>query len=279
MTRNDNNRRKALGDVVTVDAWHRPFNAGNGVADLHVDVVFSTARVGGEKEAKVSFRLSIRRAELILNASYLEPIKVKKNSVSRETREVRATSTLQKGKKKTASVGGTAGIKLSPSSISGRLDAEASAKSEAFLDEKFKIEEKLSVIIVKQSKTYDGRYRWEFTPGMSENLEGRPWDPIKSPRAKLSDTRSDRSKGIPPTVSIEVRCLREDMIISDIKVKDENIWERLKGRAGQQNRIAAAESYIRDKLVEEGLAFSDIEDRFGLITLVEVIADAEDELT
>ncbi|MER9618106.1 hypothetical protein [Mesorhizobium sp. M0207] len=274
MSSNDN-RRKALGDVVTVDAWHKQFSEGNGIADLHVDVVFSTARVGGERESKISFRLSLRRAELVLHAKATEPLKIDKSSVSRELRSVEVKQTLQKDEKKSAAVKASAAASASSKSVGVRGRLEVSAAADVSVHHKINVTEKLSIIAVKQSKTHDGHYRWDLTPSAAEILEGRPWDPIKSPRAKLIDTRSDRSRGIPPTVSIEVRCLREDMLITDIQIKDENIWQKIRGKSAHQNRIAAAESFIKDKLVEEGLEFSDIEDRFGLITLVDVVAEPE----
>ena len=64
MNSNSDNRKRAFADVVTVDAWHGSFLEGHAKVDLHVDVVFGTARVGGESQSPVRFRLSAKRAEV-----------------------------------------------------------------------------------------------------------------------------------------------------------------------------------------------------------------------
>jgi hypothetical protein len=85
MSDNSENRRRALAEVVSVDAWHEQFGHGVPKVDLHVDVVFENGRVGAEKESPVRFRLSVRQAEVVILIPELEPASVDKKSVS-ETR-------------------------------------------------------------------------------------------------------------------------------------------------------------------------------------------------
>jgi hypothetical protein len=125
-----------------------------------------------------------------------------------------------------------------------------------------------------QSKTAEGHYRWSVESRTGSILEGRPWDAMKQPRLKLVDERKDRNKGIPPSVRVEVRCRREDLLIKDLTIKDEGLWEATKRRAGFKNRMAAAESYIRDHLSQEGLEVRNIEDIFGTVTLASAIAES-----
>ncbi|MBN8956802.1 MAG: hypothetical protein J0H17_09515, partial [Rhizobiales bacterium] len=67
---------------------------------------------------------------------------------------------------------------------------------------------------------------------------------------------------------------REDLLIRDLEVKDEGLWETIRRRAGFKNRLAAAESYIRDRLAHEGLEVKNIEDIFGAVTLASTTAEA-----
>lgn len=60
-----------------------------------------------------------------------------------------------------------------------------------------------------------------------------------------------------------MRCRREDLVIEDLEVKDAGIWDAAKKRLGFKNRMAAAISYIRDRLSDEGLEVNNIEDVFG----------------
>jgi hypothetical protein len=131
-------------------------------------------------------------------------------------------------------------------------------------------------MLVTQSKTEDGHYRWIVTPQTREVLEGRPWDPNKNPRMKLLDQRKNRSRGIPPAVRIEVQCLREDLLVQDIEVKDSTLWEKLRAKNGFRNRLVAAESYIRDRLEEEGLEIGEINDKFSSLILARVTAEPVD---
>lgn len=126
---------------------------------------------------------------------------------------------------------------------------------------------------VTQSKTEEGEYRWIVLPRTQPFLQGRPWDPNKEPRLKLIDKRKDRKESIPPTVHVEVRCRREDLLIEDLSVKDESLWQRIKSKAGFKNKLAAAESYIRNRLTEEGLEVKNISDAFGQITLASTTAE------
>jgi len=53
------------------------------------------------------------------------------------------------------------------------------------------------------------------------------------------------------------------LVIEDLEVKDAGIWDAAKKRLGFKNRMAAAISYIRDRLSDEGLEVNNIEDVFG----------------
>jgi hypothetical protein len=123
--------------------------------------------------------------------------------------------------------------------------------------------------------TLSGDYRWLVQAVGSATLSGRPWDPYSEPRLTLKDKRGDRSKGIPPTVRIDVRCLREDLNIAGLETKDETLWQKIRERSGFKNRLAAAESYIRDRLLREGLSVGRIEDPFGELLIATTTAHDE----
>lgn len=276
MVKNEFNRKKAFSEVVSIDAWHKSFDEKTDIVDIHADVVFSTARMGGEKSAPLTFRLSLRRAEVIVHVGPTEPARVIKSSVARELPKVTAKRVQTSEEKKNATVGAKAGLLVSESKAKAGLGIAAKAEKSISNSDKLQITEKVDLIFIKQSKTPDGQYRWEVSPRTGNDLDGRPWDPIKSPRLKVQDIRSNRKRGIPPTIMVSVRCLREDIHITDIKTKDEGLWRKVKAKAGFENRLAAAESYIRSKLIEEGLEFGDLNDRFGEIILAHVAAEPEE---
>jgi hypothetical protein len=173
-----------------------------------------------------------------------------------------------------ANVKGALSASASSTGISASSKAEAEAGASLSSREKLEISATVQFLIVTQSKTADGQYRWLVEPRAKEILEGRPWDATKQPRLKLVDKRADRTRGIPPAVRVEVRCRREDLIIKDLEIKDETLWDAAKRRAGFKNKVAAAESYIRDHLSQEGLEVDNIEDIFGIVTLGSATAES-----
>jgi hypothetical protein len=87
---------------------------------------------------------------------------------------------------------------------------------------------------------------------------------------KIRDDRKDRDRHIEPTVRIQVRCLREDLEIKDIVLKDAKRWERLVQSPTHRNRMAAAEAVIRDRLAKAGLFHGPLDEPYAEICLVEV---------
>jgi len=273
MGANADNRLQAFADVVTIDAWHKPFSTDVREADLYADVVFGTARVGGEAESAVRFRLSVKRAELVVIIPESEPLAVEPASVSRDTPAIsgKLTETLVKAK--------TGRISAAFSALLGRSSAakaDVSIAGEASLSSRQELEvtSLVQLCLVTQSKTEDGFYRWIVEAQARESLQGRPWEGNKS-RLTLLDTRRDRDKGIAPMVRVAVRCRREDLVIDDLELKDEGVWDSIKDKTGFGNRMAAAESYIRDQLIKVGLEVGNIEDKFGRLSLASVIAQPQ----
>ena len=271
--KNFDNRRRAFADVVTIDAWHSEFGEYAQTVDLHADIVFGTSRVGGEEEAPVRFRLSVRRAEVVLIIPESEPVSVDRTTVSRDAPESQGhlTETLERSTR--ASAKAKIAGSVSSSGVIGSAEAEAGAEAVILATTKMETSGTVQFMLVTQSKTAEGHYRWTVTPRHSRTLDGRPWDGAKQPRLKLIDKRSDRSKGIPPTVRFEVRCRREDLVIEDLEIKNELLWDRLKAKTGFTNRLAAAESYIRDRLAEEGFAATQIDEKFAELIIASATAE------
>ena len=271
---NSDNRRRAFADVVTVEAWHNDFANDVTKVDLHADVVFGTARMGGEIDAPVRFRLSIRRAELIIVIPELEPVAVDTQSVSRDAPKFEGRITKRVQAAKEASVKSEASLALDPAILRASISSELHGQISGSQSRQLELTQSVTLMIVTQSRSPDGHYRWLIEATDSEPLAGRPWNAQEQPRLKLIDKRSDRTKGIPPTVRVEVKCRREDLVIEDLQLKDESLWDSLVGRAGHKNRVAAAISYIRSRLAEENLEVDNMEDVFGQITLASTIAQS-----
>ena len=272
MSQTPSNRRRVFADLVSIDAWHDNFADGRSMVDLHADVVFGTARVGGEKDSPVRFRLSMRRAEVVVVLPELEPASVDRKSVSRDAPEAAGNliEILEQSNKGAAWASAT--ISGSRSGVKGAASVGGDVESSRSSTKRVQLSSSVNLMLVTQSQTAEGHYRWIIEPTTSGILYGRPWDARTQPRLKVIDERKDRSKGLPPTVRIEVHCRREDLEITHLEIKDESLWQNAKRRVGFRNRLAAAESYIRDQLLKEGLEVRNITDSFGHLTLAAVTA-------
>lgn len=266
------NNRKVLSEVVSLEAWQQATEHASHLS-LHADVVFREGRIGGEDNSKLRFKLRVKRAELILIIPETEPVSVVRSSVSRDTIAVAGTKVATQKKSALSALKAKMGIGTPNGGYPLSGNAGFSVDGSKSLEEVIEHKQAFSAIDVEQSLTQEGHYKWELTTIVGPALSGRPWDCNLHPRLTLIDERKDRSKGIPPVVNIRIRCLREDLIISDIAIKDESKWRKVIKGNGFKNRYIAAEAYIRQMLAREGFDQADISDPFCAIDLAYVSVD------
>lgn len=280
MTYQDRNRLRAFADVVGVDAWHKSFTPGSQEVDLKVDVTFKEGRVGGEDDSPVHFRLRLRRATLAVVISETEPVEVLRDSIRRDddSIEIDWESQNVNTKHNFASLG--AGLSGSLNPLEASASASLSAKAETSIDVNRTHVERMRGRHrgMKSRFQYDNleqSFNWLIDCQSTDFLEGRPWEANAQPLMTLRDTRQDPSRGIPPNVRVAIRCLREDLIISDIKIKDDvGFINKIVGNE-EKIKLKAAEAYIRTKLCEVGLLVGDLSNDFAKVVLVDVMAKTE----
>lgn len=272
MERNLHNRKRILSEVVSLEAWQQPTEI-NSQLSLHADVVFKEGRIGGEESSKLRFKLQVKRAELIIVVPENEPVSVVRSSVSRDTIKVVGVKNSKSKSSRSSVLKSSVKAGLSNLKVNGFAGIDFSVAADANNEETIEHQQSLSSITVEQSLTHDGQYKWELSHAIGSALRGRPWDCVSNPRLTLIDKRKDPSKGIPPIVNIKIRCLREDLLISEIAVKDEAKWKKIVSGAGFKNKHLAAEAYIRNMLAKEGLDSGDISDPFCSINLAYITVD------
>jgi hypothetical protein len=266
----NDNRLRSLPGVVSLEAWHKGFSAKLKRTDLHVDVAFMTGRLGGATDDEVRFQLSLKQAQIVVVIPPAEPASVDTASVSRDApnQHVKVTDTRRSHRKANVGLQLGFGVTSPP-----KVCADAGAQASASRDLVTAVTQQLRGMSLVHSKI-DDSHAWSITPTGSETLFGRPWDARKEPRLKVVDHRKNRSSSLAPTIRVEVRCLRQDLHISDIRLKDEAAWGVLLAGAQQRNRLAAAEALIRTKLFEEGLFQGDVSDPYAQMTLAAIVAEA-----
>lgn len=258
----DNNPR-VFAETVSVDAWRTPFSEGKAEADLHIDVVFSQGRIGGEeigKSSPVRFRMSLKRAEVHIVRDTLKVIDIPPSSIFRETLKSGIAEYAEESSSDTnLGLGGNAEIH----SVSGHILANINASKQ--VTETYRESNNVSKMKVTHARTSDG-YCFRIEPSRGDRLDGQPWS-SEVPRSKLVDTKFGRKRGEAPEVTVEVRCRREDLIIEDINFKDSGITEYIK--LPRAKRVAV-EQYIKSEIERIGLYCGDITDPFSVIVLGDV---------
>lgn len=271
----NDNRRRALGEVVSLEAWHAPFSKTEQKVDLCVDVAFLTGRLGGEAESEVWFELQLQQAEILVVIPPSEPAKVDVASVSRDAPQIEAKLSRDQTVKTKAKTKISGKTKLGLTSAKVDVQAEAETGLEADNSLRVAVVEAVKNMRLLHSLGPDGHHRWTVSTPDRTPLHGRPWNAAKSPRLKVIDQRTDRAKGLPPAIQVEVRCRREDLMISNIALKQiDGLGDRLR-RDNRRNKEAAAEAVIRTRLFEEGLLAGDSSDRFAILTLASVTAQSD----
>jgi hypothetical protein len=171
-----NNIKRIFSDVVSVDSWHTPFDGLSGTATVHIDAVFGEARIGGDAEAPIRFRLSLRRAEIVVVVPHSEPLQIQKGTVARSesngqlniTRRTERTISAQAG------VEGHLGISTSKFPVVAAANAHSGLGMAQTDTEIVETDDQMGLVLATQNQTSDGYYRWECRPTLGAALRGRP---------------------------------------------------------------------------------------------------------
>lgn len=268
----DTNERRALSSLFSVDAWTVKADE-DGRTSLCVDVTFSVAKMGGDGKAPVSFVLRLRRAEIVVIMPVMGEYVVDPQTVARL---LPGKKKVERSYKMSREGAVEAGLSIGAKGVSGKMGAEGKVSASESVE--VSSERLIRDILSKHGKTHDGHYAWELVPSKSDSvLEGPAWDATEEPRFGMVDKRSAKRKAddarnqIPPVIKVQVRCRREDLDIDDIRVADEEkqIW--LSQRKQQDKRLAAAESYIRNALIEVGLMPPDLSGDYVELVLADCL--------
>lgn len=273
---NTRNQIRNLAEVVSLEAWHEAFGPDRREADIHVNVAFATGRIGGKPADKVRFRLTLKQAEIVIVIPPGEPAKVETRSVRRDARVRGGTATETHETDRSGKVAAGAVLKAGATGIDAGLELGAQASASLSKKTVVAITETLRDLSVVHGLEEDGSHRWTITPSIGSELVGQPWRSEDEPRLKVIDTRQDRGRGLAPSIRVEVRCRREDLIISEIVLKDEVKGGLLSKKPQYRNRQVAAEAFLRNRLFEEGLlqgGEGDLTDPFARMTLAVIQAE------
>lgn len=231
-----------------------------------MELSFLKATLGTEADSPVTFELALRRAELIFYVPPLEPLRVLQGSVAREP-----PGNVEESHTKEATVAKKAATKLrgSLTKLGGGGELQASAGSEE--RHRLQLKRQLGRIAWRQSKTWEDEYRWQFEPAIGDTLLGRVWDGTENALLKVKDRTSPATR-IFPVCRLELRCLREDMKVSGVKLKGGRLSRLI---PWSPNKTAAAMGYIKTALASRGLRVDDFSSPYDEAILADILIDDE----
>lgn len=127
---------------------------------------------------------------------------------------------------------------------------------------------------VQHERTTDGHPAWEVRNRSGKVLAGNPWDAKLEPRLKVE--LPSAGIGVEPTIRVEIRCRGEDLDFgSGIKIKDEKKRGLFSKIHNRDVNLAAAEQLLKKELEKEGLTLSAPGEKYGEITLADIILTVE----
>lgn len=266
----DDNTHRSLKRLVVVDAWFRRSADSNDRYILHADVSFNEERLGGGTETAVLFKVAVKQCEIVFIPPEPE-FRVDRHSVARQRPLGPQEIADIKQRKAATSLRVKLGFRQKPSA-DANIDWERSGGSE----QTSKSTQTKSMYNEQFTRSIDGYDAWrvngqELPQG---RLVGPVFDVETEPRLTLIDLRSemrranDKKYSMSPLSRIEVRCLREDIDIYDIRMKDERKQEWLTARPGNKLRLRIACEVLKEALLQEGLSVGSlINDPFAEMTI------------
>lgn len=268
------NTHRSLQGLVSVNAYFVQDVEKENRFTLHADVSFSEERLSGGPSTEITFRLAIKRCDIVFSLPNNGPFRVDPSSVHSprplNPKTVLQTSNTKKGGSGRATLG------LSPKGLN--LGGEASAKFEKEISETTSSEQTVShyhelwkKVGSNHAWSVDGR---ELHEG---RLAGPVFDHRNDPRLTIIDGRShearkrDEEQDMNPVAQVFVQCLREDLDVYDVEYKDPDKQDRFWRSPDRKAKLLAAREVLKVALLEEGLRVGDlVNDPFAEMRVCEV---------
>lgn len=266
------NAGRALRQVISVDGWIAGFD-DDDTATVHADVVFREGKFGADDTDRVRFRLGLKRAEIVLFAPETEPLRIIRASVSRSPMQEGLTQHVTH--EVSGEARGKAGVSLK-AALGAGADFSLEGDARRSITKRRELTEKVIGHLEQHFTTIDGHPAWEVCAIGQGHLTGVPWDAAEAPRLKVKRLAERNADGDKPTVRLEVRCLREDIEIYDLELKEPGKQKWFSRRANRDVNLAAAEQVIKEELLSAGfLRVSDMSEKHGELMIADLIVSED----
>ena len=263
-----NNHQRVLADVISLDAWHDPFVIAQDTYGVYAEISFTEGRMGGD-DPDIPFTFNVNLKKALLTIRLEEPLQIDRNTIARGVPNSSSEYTqVLRAKNEVKSHVGLKG-RVTPALLSAALTGDVSKSNEVSKEEELRIAREIPEILVTARPEGPSGYSWELEPLLSNYLKGQPWNPSDIPRMRV---KIPATTGINPTIRVEVRCALEDMEITSILPKSEEILERLKSLVAREINEAAAIQHLKKMLTDIDIIPGRMDNRFANILIADVLA-------
>lgn len=264
-----NNRIRVLSQVLSLDAWHEPFQTSGGSSAVFVEVSFSEGRIGGDSlDLPFTFKINLKRA--LLTVRLESPLQIDRSTIARSVPEAQAELTRIRVAKDLAEASLVGKAKLSPASLVVALNGEAKAHASVTQEDQLKLVQAIPETMVTPRPEGSSAYTWHLEPSYRPFLRGQPWDPVISPRLRVKNP--SKALKIDPAISVQLSCALEDLDISDIEPKEKGLNGALRNILHNDISEAAAVQHLKLMLRDADLEAGLMDNRFSNLLIASVLA-------
>lgn len=279
--RPDHNTHRTLRQLVAVEAWFVQSPTDARRFTLHAAVNFDEERLGGGSNSTVTFKLSIKKCEIVFlppTSGYfaVDPASVRltKPPNPHAIQSTQATT-------KAGGLSLALGIKGRAPDISANLDATARRDATTTVTSN----QTIGPFHELTKRSREGHRSWSIDGKSQHNgrIWGAIWDAHEEPRLTIIDKRppevikKDEDNDFLPISRIEIRCLRADIDIYDIDFKDPQDQGWLASQSTGITKIKAAEAFLKHTILDEGLTVGNLSDRYSELTICDVTVPIHDQ--
>ncbi len=266
---NNLNNKRIFNNLVAVEIDCDKITESNKETDLMLYISFNEARLGGNPNDKVSFKVQVHKAECFIIVG--EEIEKNENVMIDKSSILRTNPSHEKEIEEGA---GESSKKYLKGNLSlGKIfNIGASAGKTVGSEKTIKKTYKAGSINYTYHPISKNQLGWILTPEAgSSNLQGSVWNGSQK-MLKLIDKRID-PKHILASVKLIIECRRDDLRITNIKYS--NPASRIKNLSTTKKSLAI--EVIKNVLIEYKLADknSDISQDYAIIRLADILVETE----
>lgn len=265
----DNNRKRVLAEVLSIDAWHKPFRTDGLTSSVYVELSFQEGRIGGnDPEMPFTFRIKLKRALLTIHLE--RPLLIDRSTVARNIPKepIVVVGTLSEKQSSSSSAKANISASLAAPKVSASVAASSDLGSSA--EQKMTYQQHKPRILVSAKPRGLNEYAWELTPTFEGALDGQPWDPLAEPR--LSVRHPSETLRLPPAIRVVLTCALEDVAIDELTPKKDGVLDIVRQVVTNEVSYAAAVQYLKTVLAEADLEVGTLDNRFSELLIAEVMS-------